>query len=270
MKNKGLIILLAIAGSIGNTMAQTPSVMLNDKTGWHKIAGKNVDLELDRDEISVVGADRFAQVKVVVTAGALNLYDMEVYYDDGSKQVIEVRNPLKVGVDSRVYDLKSNEKDIKKVVLIYKTLANSKDKKAMVEIWGLKSNTNPNKAAIPSPAVMISDKTGWHKIGERNVDLVKDRDEISVIGADRFSSIKFMVTEASIDLNDLEVYYESGDKQNIQVRNPVMAGTESKVIDLNGGERSLKKIVFIYKTLPNQKSEKAHVEVWGLKTNTTN
>lgn len=270
MKKKSLIILLAIAGSIGTAIAQKPAVILNDKSGWHKIAGKNVDLELDRDEISVVGADRFAAVKVVVTAGALNLYDMEVYYDDGTKQIIEVRNPVKVGVDSRSYDLKSNEKDIKKVVLIYKTVANSKDKKAMVEIWGLKTNTNPNKAAIPSPAVMISDKTGWHKVGERNVDLVKDRDEISVIGADRFSSIKFMVTEASLELLDLEVFYESGDKQDIQVRNPVMAGTESRVIDLNGGERSLQKIVFIYKTLPNQKSEKAHVEVWGLKTNTTN
>ena len=270
MKNKALIILLAIAGSIGNTMAQTPAVMLNDKSGWHKIAGKNVDLERDRDEIPVVGADRFASVKIVVTAGALNLYDMEVYYDDGSKQVIEVRKPVSAGVDSRAFDLKSNEKDIKKIVLIYKTVANSKDKKATVEIWGLKTNANPNKSAIASPAVMLSDKTGWHKIGERKVDLVKDRDEISVVAADRFSSIKFMVTEASIELLDLEVYYESGDKQDISVRSPLMAGTESRVIDLNGGERSLQKIVFIYKTLPNQKSEKAHVEIWGLKTNTTN
>jgi len=46
-----------------------------------------------------------------------------------------------------------------------------------------------------------------------------------------------------------------------------MAG-ESRVIDLNGGERNLKKIVFVYKTLPNRKDEKAHVEIWGLKTNT--
>jgi hypothetical protein len=67
-------------------------------------------------------------------------------------------------------------------------------------------------------------------------------------------------------LLDLEVYYESGDKQDIQVRSPLKAGMESRVIDLNGGERSLKRIVFVYKTLPNQKDEKAHVEIWGLKT----
>ena len=117
------------------------------------------------------------------------------------------------------------------------------------------------------PAVVASDKTGWHRIGETTVNFAKDRDEIVVMGADRFAAIKFKVTEASIDLQDLEVYFENGLKQDIQVRTPVMAGSESRVIDLNGGERDLKKIVFIYKTVPNQQKEKAHVEVWGLKSN---
>ena len=123
------------------------------------------------------------------------------------------------------------------------------------------------KVKAQVPAVVVSDKTGWHKIAERNVDFVKDRDEVLVVGADRFSAIKFMVTGAPIDLQDLEVYYESGDKQDIQVRTPILSGKESRVIELNGGERSLKKIVFVYKTLPNQKDKKAHVDIWGLKTN---
>jgi hypothetical protein len=124
------------------------------------------------------------------------------------------------------------------------------------------------KVKAQTPSVMVSDKKGWHKISERTVDFVKDRDEVLVVGADRFSAIKFMVTGAPIDLQDLEVYYESGDKQDIQVRTPVLSGKESRVIQLNGGERSLKKIVFIYKTLPNRKDKNAHVEIWGLKTNT--
>ena len=132
----------------------------------------------------------------------------------------------------------------------------------------MKSNAIPNKAAISSPGIMVSDKAGWHKIGERNVDLKTDRDEIPVIGADRFHSIKFVVTEASIDLQDLEVYFESGDKQVISMQSPISAGAESRVIDLNEGERSLKKVVFIYKTLANSEKEKAHIELWGLKTNT--
>jgi len=118
------------------------------------------------------------------------------------------------------------------------------------------------------PAVMVSDKTGWHKIADRTVDFTKDRDEVVVVGADRFSAIKFKVTVAPIDLQDLEIYYESGDKQEIQVRTPVLSGKESRIIELNGGERSVKKIVFVYKTLPNRKDKKAEVEIWGLKINT--
>src|SRR6187402_3241077 len=80
-----------------------------------------------------------------------------------------------------------------------------------------------------TPAHITSDKAGWHKIGERNVDFSTDRDEIVITGADRFSSIKFKVTGASIHLEDLEVYFETGDKQVIKVRDHVAAGFESRV-----------------------------------------
>ena len=118
-----------------------------------------------------------------------------------------------------------------------------------------------------TPAVIMSDKSGWHTIGETTVDFQKDRDQIVVVGADRFASIKFKVEDAPIDLISLEVYYESGDTQKIKVNTPIKSPGESRVIDLNGGERSLKKIVFVYKTLPNRKDVKAHIAIWGLKTN---
>jgi hypothetical protein len=120
-----------------------------------------------------------------------------------------------------------------------------------------------------TPAVMISDAAGWHKIGERTVAFKTDRDEIAVIGSDRFSTLKFKVTEAAIDLISIEIAFESGDNQNVTINQQVKAPGESRTIDLKGGsERSIKKIVFIYKTLPNSKDEKARVEIWGLKTNT--
>lgn len=119
-----------------------------------------------------------------------------------------------------------------------------------------------------SHELIISDKTGWHKIGEVKADFKREKEEVLVHGADRFASIRFKVTEAPIDLVSLEVYYESGDKQDVKVNTPIKAPGESRTIDLNGGERALKKITFVYKTLPNHKDEKAQVEIWGLKTNT--
>src|SRR5688572_12555380 len=82
------------------------------------------------------------------------------------------------------------------------------------------------KLTAQTPALIISDKSGWHKIGERNVDFSTDRDEILVSGTDRFSKIKFKVTGASIHMLDLEVYSETGDKQVIEVRAHIPAGYE--------------------------------------------
>ncbi len=117
------------------------------------------------------------------------------------------------------------------------------------------------------PKIVISDKMGWHKIGHTRVNFQKDRDAITIIGSRRFSTIKFKVSVAPIIISDLEVYYASGDMQSIHINETIKSPGESRVIDLNGGERDLKKIVFIYKTLPNRKDKKAHVQLWGYKTN---
>lgn len=124
-------------------------------------------------------------------------------------------------------------------------------------------------ASAQTPAVMVSDAAGWHKIAERTVSFKTEKDEIAVIGSDRFSAIKFKVTDASIDLVSLVITYESGDAQDVKVNESIKSPSESKVIDLKGGsERSIKNIAFVYKTVPNSKDEKANVEIWGLKTNT--
>lgn len=288
---KVIIILLAIAGSFGKATSQQPSVVMSDKPGWQKIGNRVVDLQKDRDEIAVIGADRFAGIKFKVLKSAIDLQDLDILYEDGTREDVQVRTPITAGGESRVIDLKGTERDIKSIVFVYKTLPNMSDQKATVEIWGLKTNAdksadaaknkddmsknydaddnrnNPD-AGVVKPGIVISDKAGWHKIAETSVEFKKDRDEVAVVGADRFASIKFKVTDASINLLDLEVYFENGMKQDISLASVIKQGDESRVIDLNSAERDIKKIVFVYTTVPNQKEEKAHVEIWGLKTNT--
>lgn len=271
MKKTIKIALLTIIGSISLSHAQSPAVISSDKTGWHKIGETTVNFKRDRDEIKIIGADRFSAIQFKVEDAPIDLISLEVYYESGDKQDIAVNSPIPARGQSRVIDLNGRERRLDKIVFVYKTLPNRKDEKAEVEIWGLKTNLNETRASGNEKEVetslMVNDQKGWHKIGERSVDFVKDHDEFLVIGADRFSAVKFRVTEASIQLMNLKVYYESGDMQNIPVDSPILSGTDSKAFDLNGGERNLKKIVFEYKTLPNQKAEKAYVAVWGLKTN---
>lgn len=113
--------------------------------------------------------------------------------------------------------------------------------------------------------VLTSHKPGWHKIGETTASFKADRDAVIVLGADNFKSILIKVTDAPIHFNDLEVYYDNDTKQDVQVRSDFKQGQESRIIDLTGGSRSVKKVVFTYKTVPNWKGDKAHVELYGYK-----
>jgi hypothetical protein len=121
------------------------------------------------------------------------------------------------------------------------------------------------KLFAQQPGVILSDKEGWHKIGETVADFKTESDEIIVLGADRFESIKIKVTDASIYLVSFDIYFESGDKQNVEIGKQIKNPGETRVVHLIGGEREIEKIIFIYKTVPNNNDKKAHVELWGLK-----
>jgi hypothetical protein len=132
----------------------------------------------------------------------------------------------------------------------------------------LATSTICSKITAQQPAVMISDKTGWHKIAETKVNFEKEKDEVAVLIADRFSGLAFHITDASIELFDMEVYFEDGTKKTVKIGDHIKtAGGWSRIIDLPGNEKNIKKIAFTYKTLKNSVNEKAHVEIWGKKTN---
>jgi len=122
-----------------------------------------------------------------------------------------------------------------------------------------------NFALAQDAGVVVSTKPGWHKIGEVKASFKMENESISVLGADKFKSIKFKVTDAPINIENVEVLYEDGESENINIRNELKAGAETRVIDLKGAPRDIKKVVFTYKTEPNAKNDKAHVELYGLK-----
>jgi Protein of unknown function (DUF2541) len=113
--------------------------------------------------------------------------------------------------------------------------------------------------------VVVSTKPGWHKIGEVKASFKMENESISVLGADKFKSIKLRVTDAPINVESVQVLYEDGESEDINIRSHLKAGAETRVIDLKGAPREIKKIVFTYKTEPNVANDKAHIELYGLK-----
>jgi len=121
--------------------------------------------------------------------------------------------------------------------------------------------------AIQEPIIIPDDDKGWIKIGETTVDFTRDKDEILVMGSDRFEALKFKVVDAPVEILTLEVHFEKGDLQLIRPEALVKAPGESLSMNLAPGERSIRKVVFVYRSVKGNAGKKAHVELWGLKAN---
>lgn len=329
MRKKSSIMIIALAGCFGILSAQQPAIMVSGKPGWHKIASTTVDFKKDRDEVKVLGADRFTSLKFTVTDAPVDIQSIEVLFHDGTKQNIRVDSKVEKGKESRMVDLPGAQKEIDKIMFVYKTLPNRNDERASIDIYGLKvmnpssdmsdtdheraraaenarlerekmntadnAGTGKNNATsttvqpinapavkadgttdpsvtpadplVPAPAVVVKDKSGWVRIGFTKVDFKIDKDEVAVIGADRFAKLKFKAIYADIEITSITVLYQDGSKQSLPVKASLKEGQESSIMDVPGAEKDIAKIMFSYRSLANQGKDKAHVEIWGMKTN---
>src|SRR5262245_5807177 len=106
----------------------------------------------------------------------------------------------------------------------------------------------------------------WRLIGTTHANHTADHDAIIVKGPfDNFRKVKFKVTDAPLDLRRLVVTYDNGAPDNLDVRENIAKGGESRAIDLRGiGKRSVRKIEFWYES-KGLLNGKADVTVFGMK-----
>ena len=81
---------------------------------------------------------------------------------------------------------------------------------------------------------------------------------------DDFRKLKLSITDGPLKMYDMKVYFDNGDVQDISIRFHIPQGGESRVIDLDGGLRHIKRIEFWYETKGFRKG-RARVAVWGYK-----
>ena len=106
---------------------------------------------------------------------------------------------------------------------------------------------------------------GWVVIGTTHAAHTADHDGIIVKGpGDNFRKLKLKVTDAPLTLVKMVVTYDNGAPDNIEVRLNIPQGGESRVIDLNGGSRSIRRIDFWYDTKGLLRGT-ADVTIFGMK-----
>ena len=104
---------------------------------------------------------------------------------------------------------------------------------------------------------------GWTQIGSAKVHGHLDHDEIMVTALEGdFSAIKLFVENEGIHFERVVVHFGNGGKEEIPVRSFIKAGGETRVFDLPGNDRVIRKVDLYYKSRAVTK-RKAKVVLYG-------
>ncbi len=105
----------------------------------------------------------------------------------------------------------------------------------------------------------------WRELGSVKAGHHADHDRIEINGPhDTFRKIKIKVEGSDMKLRKMVVVYEDGAPENIQIRDDIKKGGESRPIDLKGGKRKLKSVEFWFEA-KGFLSGKAEVYLFGSK-----
>lgn len=106
-------------------------------------------------------------------------------------------------------------------------------------------------------------KVKWDRLGSRKVNYRADFDVIQVGALEGgFTKLKVSVTGGALNMHRMVVTYMNGTKEEIQLRHNFYRGSTSRVIDIRGGKRLIKKIKFFYDT-KTLTLKRAKVHVYG-------
>ena len=130
---RSLMLLSVVALCSFSTVKKTSSVKPGE---WFFLGDKTVGFGVDHDVIHFGNwKDDVRQIKLKVTDGPLKMYNMKVYFDNGSVQDIPLRNRFNQGTESRVIDLDGGLRHLNKIEFWYETKGFARGR-SRVAIWG--------------------------------------------------------------------------------------------------------------------------------------
>ena len=103
----------------------------------------------------------------------------------------------------------------------------------------------------------------WELLGQREVDFRNDHDQIDVGRSEgRFRQIEVRVKNAPIEVFEMVVTFGNDETFKPKLRHKFTKGSGSRIIDLPGERRTIKRIDFNYKSI-NRREGKGIVEVFA-------
>jgi hypothetical protein len=156
-----------------------------------------------------------------------------VKYGNGTSEELEVRENIRAGGQTRPIDLKGVDRVINSVDFLYGKGTWRPGVRPKVTLYGV-------KVVPPRPA-------RWELLGQTTVQGKRDFDSIKVGRAEgRFRELQLRVTGAPVEFYRVVVNYGNGQKDELEVKEKIRAGGQTRPIDLKGNERVVSSVDFFY------------------------
>ncbi|HYT83695.1 MAG TPA: hypothetical protein VEK86_09595 [Gemmatimonadales bacterium] len=224
--------------------------------GWELLGTRRVSFAAERDAIEVgIREGVFTAVRIEVVGGILDMYNIRLTFGNGDTWSPDTRVTFREGSWSRTIDLPDPARVIRRVEFWYRSRL--RRGQATVRVFGRSSSAAAPIAPAPAPALTpgaVPPPGGggggnWDHLGMRPVDFHVDHDAVVAVGRGTFRSIRIDVEGGDLELFDIKVTFGNGETFSPATRLYFREGTRSRVIDLPGAARIIRRVDFFYRSV---------------------
>jgi len=231
---------------------------------WELLGSRRVSFTLDHDAI-VVGAREgaFSAIKIEVAGGNLEMYNIRLTFGNGDTWSPTTRVEFQQGSWSRTIDLPGPARVIRRIDFWYRSRLRRGT--ATVRVFGQAADAQVPPPAPPTVATLVTGGTPpvgseWEHLGARPVDFRVDHDAVLAGRQGAFRAIRLDVEGANLEMFNIKITFGNGETFSPSTRLLFSSGTMSRVIDLPGDARVIRRIDFFYRTMG---APKATVHVYA-------
>lgn len=185
-------------------------------------------------------------IRMEVRQSDVEVLELTVVYANGSREDLRVRQLFRAGSSSREIALAGGARNVRQIIVTYMA-----ERPARILFFGVEAGGGGGVAS-------------WERLACKEVNFGIDKDTVRVGRSEgTFKAIRLKVRKAPIEIYLLRVVFGNGARQDINVRQVIPDGGETRQIDLAGTNRGIDRIEMVYRSIPAFKG-KAEVCVDGL------
>lgn len=204
-----------------------------DTKHWVFLGETTVNGQRDHDTIGIGKAEgKFQSIQLRVAGAPVEFQRVVVHFANGTSEELELRYRIPAGGQTRALDLRGRDRAISSVDFVYSKASWRASALPRVSLFGDKFDPKPGP---------------WVLLGQTTVNGQRDRDVIGIGRSEgRFQSIQLRIAGAPVDFQRVVVRFADGTSEDVELRERIPAGGQTRVIDLRGNERVINNVEFLY------------------------